>query len=207
MSDVTGVYSITNIVNGKMYIGSSKHVFQRYREHKKDLNNGTHAGAELQNDWNKYGEDKFEFNLLLETSYADSLKYEREFIEKFHSNQFGYNCNCKKNFATNLRIKAELREKQLYDIIKTTFKFDNNIYSYDFFEIAKEMNMTPTELIKFIGFNKIKSFLCGIEIVTPEGAIYVILTPHEDEMRLDISSDYADKNSQIIIIDEIKKSQ
>jgi predicted GIY-YIG superfamily endonuclease len=33
MIDICGIYSITNVLNNKMYIGQSIHCYQRFKEH------------------------------------------------------------------------------------------------------------------------------------------------------------------------------
>jgi hypothetical protein len=60
----TGIYCIFNKITKKRYIGSAsgKHGFRaRWRNHKWRLRNGKHHSLYLQNAWNKYGEDSFEF--------------------------------------------------------------------------------------------------------------------------------------------------
>lgn len=54
MEDVRGVYYILNMINNKIYIGSSIHVNKRFHEHKLALNNGTHYNGHLQNAWKMY---------------------------------------------------------------------------------------------------------------------------------------------------------
>jgi len=39
---LTGVYKITNIINGKVYVGESMDIDKRWDEHKLDLDNGVH---------------------------------------------------------------------------------------------------------------------------------------------------------------------
>jgi len=56
-----GNYMIINIVNKKVYIGETLYVDRRWNEHKNDLNNKSHDNHKLQSDWNKYGENLFEF--------------------------------------------------------------------------------------------------------------------------------------------------
>lgn len=57
----SGVYIILNIINNKYYIGSSKNVYIRLREHKSNLKGNKHENQRLQNAVNKYGINNFEF--------------------------------------------------------------------------------------------------------------------------------------------------
>lgn len=61
----SGVYKITNLVNGKFYIGSCSCFYTRKSAHKSLLNNNKHHSKYLQRAWNKYGEENFEFKLLI----------------------------------------------------------------------------------------------------------------------------------------------
>lgn len=62
--NISGIYKITNIFNGRFYIGSSKDVESRWLRHNFDLHNGKHHCIELQSDFNKYGPQAFEYTLL-----------------------------------------------------------------------------------------------------------------------------------------------
>lgn len=68
----SGVYSITNLVNGNKYIGSAVNISRRWREHKKMLSKNVHHSGYLQNAWNKYGAENFEFTVI-EYCEADYL--------------------------------------------------------------------------------------------------------------------------------------
>lgn len=59
-----GIYIITCLVNGRVYIGQSKHIQKRWLEHKEELQKGSHCNNHLQNAWNKYGEKSFVFSVL-----------------------------------------------------------------------------------------------------------------------------------------------
>jgi len=66
---ITGIYKIVNIVNGKIYIGSALNIYNRIFgsssiSHLKALKNNNHINKKLQNSFNKYGEDSFEFFIV-----------------------------------------------------------------------------------------------------------------------------------------------
>lgn len=58
------IYEIRNLINNKVYIGSSKQVNKRFTIHRHRLNKNTHANKYLQAAWNKYGKDAFEFKVI-----------------------------------------------------------------------------------------------------------------------------------------------
>lgn len=79
-----GVYKITCLCNGKIYIGSSNNIFKRWEHHRWALRHNEHNNKYLQNAWNKYGEENFRFEIVelctldkqfdLEQKYLDELK-------------------------------------------------------------------------------------------------------------------------------------
>ena len=71
-----GVYSITNLDNGKVYIGSSKNIRERWWRHKHDLKLNQHPNRYLQRSYNKHGIDNFLFEII---TYCD--ENERHDIE------------------------------------------------------------------------------------------------------------------------------
>jgi group I intron endonuclease len=60
-SVVAGTYRIKNMVNGKVYNGSSANVSERLAGHRHALVEGTHYNRHLQGAFNKYGADAFVF--------------------------------------------------------------------------------------------------------------------------------------------------
>ncbi|EHQ90187.1 GIY-YIG nuclease family protein [Desulfosporosinus youngiae] len=70
-----GVYQITNNINNKVYIGRSNDIERRWKDHIRQLNKGTHNNQGLQNDWNKYGEGNFAFEII-KLCDEKELKYE-----------------------------------------------------------------------------------------------------------------------------------
>ena len=60
----SGIYSIKNTVNNKIYVGSSKNILSRWSKHKYRLNVSTHGNSHLQKAWNKYGKNTFMFSVI-----------------------------------------------------------------------------------------------------------------------------------------------
>ena len=59
-----GIYCLINIVNQKRYVGSSKNLQQRLLKHRSLLRKNKHENSKLQNSWNKYNEQMFEYYIL-----------------------------------------------------------------------------------------------------------------------------------------------
>tara|TARA_R100000664_G_C2757152_1_gene145231 strand:+ start:2211 stop:2789 length:579 start_codon:yes stop_codon:yes gene_type:complete len=59
-------YEIKNIKNGKVYIGCSTAHPRRWRQHKLHLRKGTHGNKRLQEDYNTFGLEAFEFSVVEE---------------------------------------------------------------------------------------------------------------------------------------------
>lgn len=90
-SIISGIYKITCIKNGKIYIGSTCNFQKRKYKHLADLRINKHTSKKLQNSFNKHGENNFLFEMIefcepikeilieREQYYLDLLKpYDRE---------------------------------------------------------------------------------------------------------------------------------
>lgn len=86
-----GVYQIRNSINGKVYIGSTTVTFkQRFEHHYYCLTHNKHKNRYLQNAWNKYGEDKFIFEILLNCTKEECLIKEQIYLDAI---EYKYNIN------------------------------------------------------------------------------------------------------------------
>lgn len=88
-----GIYKILNIVNNKIYIGSSGDIMQRIRLHRSQLKRGIHGNSYLQNSWNKYGSKSFRFSIVEECEKTFLIERESFYINLFSAldRNKGYN--------------------------------------------------------------------------------------------------------------------
>ena len=102
-TEMIGIYKIENLVNGKVYIGQSINIEQRWYTHKSELNRNVHYNRHLQNAWNKYGADNFIFEIIEECNNDIISQCEIYWIDYYNSSNinYGYNlstggeCSCK----------------------------------------------------------------------------------------------------------------
>lgn len=88
----TGVYTITNTLNGKMYVGSSSaSIKKRWSTHISTLNSNTHHNQHLQHAWNKYGKEVFIFEILVTSLPEYCLSEEQYWLNILNTKILGYN--------------------------------------------------------------------------------------------------------------------
>ena len=90
-----GIYKITNKINNKFYIGSSKRIKRRWYEHKSSLINCCHGNKRMQNSWNKYGEYNFIFEIIEECDVDELLVREQHYLDALtpYDRNIGFNLN------------------------------------------------------------------------------------------------------------------
>jgi len=75
----SGIYTITNTVGGKIYIGSTANFRKRWNDHRSKLRRGVHDNRYLQRAWAKYDEQAFEFAVLEYLNRLDELHLAEQF--------------------------------------------------------------------------------------------------------------------------------
>lgn len=99
-----GIYSITNRLNNKKYIGSTAKSFRaRFTQHKSKLNVGKHHCSHLQNAYNKYGGENFVFRIEEVLEDCTNIRdVEKTYILRYNSVTEGYNENADPNSSPML---------------------------------------------------------------------------------------------------------
>ena len=77
-----GVYKLTNIINGKVYVGSG-YIKRRESSHFSNLKRQTHNNKHLQASYNKYGKEAFVWTPILICESKDCLDYEQKVMDMY----------------------------------------------------------------------------------------------------------------------------
>jgi group I intron endonuclease len=85
----SGIYKITNIINGHCYIGSAVNFTNRWNDHKTKLKHTNHDNKYLQNSYNLHGQQNFKFEILLYCPRNKKilLFFEQYYLDKYWDNQ------------------------------------------------------------------------------------------------------------------------
>ena len=135
---ISAVYKITNTVTNDFYIGSSKNIKQRWASHKWPSIWNKHPNNQMYLDMQKYGVDKFEFEILEEVKPEYLKEREQWFIEMmkptYNSNRangfdFDKYKEYQKKYHKTDKYKEYYKEYQKSNEYKKTHRKDSNKYN------------------------------------------------------------------------------
>jgi group I intron endonuclease len=88
-----GIYKITSIASGKIYIGCASNVRTRINGHLYDLRRNKHHNSYLQKAWIKYGEENFVFEIVEKCDINDLHAKEHYWVNELNclDRTIGYN--------------------------------------------------------------------------------------------------------------------
>ena len=137
----SGIYTITNLLNGKRYVGSAANLEQRLRAHRNKLRAGNHHNAHLQNSFNKNGEGVFVFKPILICEKKDLILYEQRAIDALGVCANGYNRRsvAENNFGLSpskevrAKISTKLKGQKLPDAMREKMRVANKGEKNGFF--------------------------------------------------------------------------
>lgn len=117
LKEKSGTYTISNIITGSTYSGSSKNLSKRYWNHLLKLEKGTHPNKKLQANINKYGIRNFIFEVEKFCPEILMKKNEQVLIDIFDTYRHGMNLSPS---ATNtLGVKMSDKAKRNISIGRT----------------------------------------------------------------------------------------
>ena len=149
---ISGVYKITNTVTGDFYIGSSNDVKRRWTDHKKPSSLKKHPNNPMYLDMQKYGLDKFDFQILAEVEIEKLKETEQQFIERLKPT---YNSN-RANGRDIERYKEYQKEynKKYHKEYQKTDKYKNYQKEYKKTDKYKESQKESQKSEKYKNYQK-----------------------------------------------------
>lgn len=148
LQDKIGVYIITNVSNGHRYVGSSINIYKRLYHHIWDLQKNIHTNNYLQNAWNKYGEDSFDYGILEFCNKENQFERESFYVNTLNPeyNLNGVNLKAINNHTKETKLKISKAIKESYNSGKLKEKLNKAVcrntpcYVYDIinWEMVKE---------------------------------------------------------------------
>lgn len=117
---MNGIYQIKNLINDKVYVGSSANINKRWGQHIALLNSNKHNNEHLQRAWNKCGKENFSFSILEKVEKEDNIFIkEKDWIIKLDSIDptKGYNKAIPNENGSN-PMSDEGKERVILAIIK-----------------------------------------------------------------------------------------
>lgn len=140
MDIISGIYKITNKINGKIYIGQSKNIYARWKEH---ISDAKECKYPIQKALYKYGKDNFNFEIICICSIDELNEKEMYYINLLNANQkeIGYNLTIGGENFPNTTIgenncNAKMSYNQIYEIRK---RYNQKENKYDVYNDYKDL--------------------------------------------------------------------
>lgn len=110
-----GIYKITNIINGKSYIGLSNNILRRKKEHFSNYIQPSELNKTLYRAFEKYGKENFTFEILEECQKEELSEKEKFWIDYYNTYKDGYNettggeCSCGEENPNHKMTENEIK--------------------------------------------------------------------------------------------------
>lgn len=119
----SGIYKITNLINNKIYIGSTNNFYYRKSAHLSKLKLNKHFNSHLQRSYNKYGKNNFKFEVIEYIVFPNNfnnfdiietlINREQYYLDLYKSWNFnlGYNKRVIADSSAGYKVSEETKRK------------------------------------------------------------------------------------------------
>ena len=161
MEKISAVYKIVNKVTGDCYVGSSSNVMNRWANHKCPCMCKKCPSSKMYQDMQKYGVEKFRFQILAPVIPEHLKQVEQELIEMLHPTYNNYNAE---GIDSEKEKKSHIKYRQSEKGKKTNRKL-----------VRKYLNQTCVykDEILTLGALQMRFFRAGIPHPTVEARKYL----------------------------------
>lgn len=141
----SGIYQIKNLINNKVYIGSSFNIKERISGHKLKLRKNIHDNIYLQKSYNKYSINNFEFKIIEFCDRELLGSRENYYINLYqsHISETGYNLATVSDSRGN-NLTDEIRIK----ISKSNILLNNNYSKFKLINIETNIELEFDNLVE-----------------------------------------------------------
>jgi len=110
---ICGIYTITNSLNNKIYVGYSQDIMSRFRDHIKNLKANKHSNNHLQRAWNEQSGNNFVLEVLEECGNNLLCALEHYWCNTLntHNDEFGYNQKLTNPNDRRVKVSKEQKKK------------------------------------------------------------------------------------------------
>lgn len=110
---ISGIYTITNLLDNKIYVGSSSNITKRLTEHLRNLRKNKHSNIHLQRAWNRHKEQNFVFENLEFCNGEYLLSMENYWCNLLntHDRKYGYNIRSINPEKWKEKLSQEIRDR------------------------------------------------------------------------------------------------
>lgn len=137
-----GIYKIICKENNKVYIGGSGNLRQRRKHHFVILKMNQHINTDLQEDYNRYGKENFDFEVIEYCNKEDIRTKEVTYILKFNSidGNFGYNNSLGFKLSDKTKKKMSQSQKGKTISLETRKKISESLMGHEVSNECREKN-------------------------------------------------------------------
>lgn len=154
---MTGIYKITNLLNGKVYIGQSVDVQARLRAHRTRpfINGHNEYNSVLHRAIRKYGLENFNFELLEECKQNELNDKECFYIECYNAMvPNGYNVTAGGSHRKFTKLTIDQYESLIYDLANTKILYK---------ELAEKYGVS----LQYISYINVGKYLYNEALIYP----------------------------------------
>jgi len=115
----SGVYTITCLINKKMYVGKTKQLKIRKHCHFSELKHNKHKIKDLQDDYNRYGKENFVFEVLIKCKKRFLYSEEHYWCNllNVHNPEFGYNIQPTNPYGVGKALKSSIQKRVIKQVV------------------------------------------------------------------------------------------
>jgi group I intron endonuclease len=133
----SGVYKITCIIEDKFYLGGTRNIRARWKEHLNALRRNRHSSPKLQQAFNAHGEGSFLLSVVELCPRLDLKNKEQFYLDLWKPYRCGYNLLPSAHSLQGTKWSKEHRDRQRQSMIGNTLSLGRKHTKETLIEIAE----------------------------------------------------------------------